>query len=220
MSKPIAVIVGMGPGVGLSVAKRFGKAGYRLAIVGRKPSPLSDLQGNLESLGIEAHAFAADAGNEHELIECFGKIRSHLGDPEVLVYNAAVLRAGLPLTSRAHDVVEDFKVNVVGALTATQQVVEKMKQMGKGTILLTGGGFAYYPNPNYFSISIGKAGIRNLTASLAADLGPNGIRVGTVTIMGIVKKGSSFDPDQIAEAFYRLHTEKPDQPFEIKFTGE
>ena len=56
-------------------------------------------------------------------------------------------------------------VNIGGALVAAQAVAPKMSERGLGTILLTGGGFALQPLPDYLSLSIGKAGIRALAMS-------------------------------------------------------
>ena len=54
---------------------------------------------------------------------------------------------------------------------------------------------------------MGKAGIRNLAFSLFAELKDAGIHAATVTIGGLVKPGTAFDPDQIAEAYWTLHVQ-------------
>lgn len=58
------------------------------------------------------------------------------------------------------------------------------------------------------SAAISKAGLRNLTFTLAEELAPHGIHVGTVTIGGVVKAGTFFDPDAIAESFWNLHEKR------------
>jgi short-subunit dehydrogenase len=96
-----------------------------------------------------------------------------------------------------------------------------MKSEKRGTILLTGGGLALHPHPKYSSMAVGKAGIRNLAFSLAAELEPAGIHVATVTISGIVRPGTPFDPDKIAEVYWRLHVQSPGSfQTEIVFNGE
>lgn len=57
------------------------------------------------------------------------------------------------------------------------------------------------------SLGVGKAGIRNLAFSLFAELKDAGIHAATVTIGGLVKPGTAFDPDQIAEAYWTLHVQ-------------
>lgn len=82
-----------------------------------------------------------------------------------------------------------------------------MRQRGQGSILMTGGGLALDPTPmpEYAGLAAGKAALRNLAYSLAAELGPVGIHVATVTVAGIVRRGTHHNPDDIAEAFWALH---------------
>jgi short-subunit dehydrogenase len=91
-----------------------------------------------------------------------------------------------------------------------------MKKKKKGTILFTGGGLSIEPYVDFASLAIGKAGIRNLTYSLAQECEPLGIHVATVTICGMVEKGTKFDPDKISEKFLELHLQKSGK-FETEF---
>jgi short-subunit dehydrogenase len=91
-------------------------------------------------------------------------------------------------------------VNIGGALVAAQVVVPKMSERGSGSILLTGGGYALEPNPDYLSLSIGKAGIRAMAHGLFEYLKKKGIHVATVTVATLVSPGSE-DADAVAEYF-------------------
>ena len=155
---------------------------------------------------IPLKTFAADAGDESSLIHVFAQIRAELGNPEVLIYNAAAFTPGKPSTIASEQLLHDFQVNVTGALVAVQQVLPAMQANRRGTILLTGGGLALYPSAAAASLAIGKAGIRSLAFTLAQELKDSGIRVGTVTICGSVKPGTHFDPDAIAQSYLALHT--------------
>jgi short-subunit dehydrogenase len=209
MNQKICAIVGFGTGVSMGVAKAFGKEGYALALIARNPSKLADNTQSLKALGYSVYSFAADAGDETSLTQAFPKIRAELGDPEVLIYNAATFTFGKlsALTSAA--LVSDFRVNVAGALVAVQQVLPAIQANQKGTILLTGGGLALNPFADVSSLGIGKAGIRSLAFSLAQELTSSGIHVGTVTICGTVEPGTHFDPDTIAQSYLTLHKQPP-----------
>jgi hypothetical protein len=61
------------------------------------------------------------------------------------------------------------------------------------------------PVPAYVSLSLGKAGVRTLVALLDGTYGAAGVHVATVTVLGEVAPGSAFDPDDIAEHYWRLH---------------
>lgn len=215
MSQKVCAIVGFGSGVSMGVARAFGKEGYALALIARNPSKLSDNAEALKAEGYAVQAFAGDAGDEASLIQTFTQIRSALGDPEVLIYNAAAFTPGKPSSIALETLVADFQVNVAGALVAVQQVIPAMKATGKGTILLTGGGLALYPMADAASLSIGKAGIRSLAFTLAQELKEDGIHVSTVTICGTVQPRTHFDPDEIAQSYLALHKQSP-AAFEVE----
>jgi short-subunit dehydrogenase len=114
----------------------------------------------------------------------------------------------------------DLDVSVVGAFTAAQHVLPAMRARSAGTVLLTGGGFAFEPIPEMASLDVGKAAIRNLAFSLHADLKDSGVHAATVTICGTVAPGTPFDPDRIADAYWQLHVQ-PTGAFEreLQFRG-
>lgn len=206
---PLFVIVGMGEGIGLAVARRFAKEGFALAMIARNAAKLEGFQKSLQAEGYKAYSFIADAGSEDALKSAFISIRAQLGDPEVLVYNAATLKMENILNETMESLANDFKVNIGGALTATQAVLSAMKAQGKGTILFTGGGFSMYPSPDFASLSLGKAGIKSLAKMLSDALKGNGIRVGTITVCGTVNSDDpKYNPDSIAENYWSFHAVK------------
>lgn len=207
--KPVCLIVGAGPGIGHSVAQAFAREGYAIALAARHADKLRALQPALEKLGTTSRAYAVDAGDEASLRSLFASVRKDLGDPEVLVYNPAAHAVGKPTTIGSDKLAADFRVNVTGALICAQEAATAMKDRGRGTILLTGGGFAHEPAANYASLSLGKAALRNLTYTLAQELGAYGIHVATVTVYGFVQSGTHYDPARIAEAYLRLHKQAP-----------
>ena len=94
-----------------------------------------------------------------------------------------------------------------------------MSKRGSGTILLTGGGFALEPNPEYLPLSIGKAGIRALAHGLSDSLKQKGIHIATVTVAAVVNPGSK-DADAVAEHFWQLHNQpKGSWTAEVKYTA-
>lgn len=209
MTDKICVVVGAGPGVGLAVAKRFGREGFELALVSRRAEALAQYVANLEQTGLTAHAFPADAADFDSLAQALTQIKAQLGHPEVLVYNAALIKPGPPSTLLIEDLTAAFRVNVAGAFVCAQQVIPEMKARQHGTILFTGGGLALNPYPAYASLAASKAALRNLTYSLGAELEADGIQVATVTIAGYVQPGTHFDPDLIAEKYWELHGQRP-----------
>ena len=217
----VCAIVGVGPGVGLAVAKRFAREGFDLALIARRPDALGDYIKELTEAApaLKVRGFPADAGDAATLSTALQNVILELGKVDVLVYNAAVLKPGNPATLVPEEVNQDFAVNVTGALVAAQAVLPAMQAMKSGTILFTGGGLALNPYPMYASLSIGKAGVRSLTFTLADELKPQGIHVATVTIAGFVKPGTRFDPDAIADVYWDLHSQ-PRENWEREFVFE
>ena len=207
MGDKVCVVVGVGPGVGLAVARRFGREGYRLALMARRAKALDGFVEELATDGCDATGFVADVSIPESVEAAFNAVREQVGEPEVFVYNPSVLRPSSPSTLDPTHLLEDFQVNTIGALVCVQQVIPAMKEAGRGTILFTGGGLALNPVPNYISLSIGKAGMRNLAIGLHRELAEEGIHVATVTISGFVQPGTYFDPNLIAEKYWELHTQ-------------
>lgn len=207
--KPSCLVIGAGPGIGQSVALAFAREGYDVALASRHPDRLRGFQSAIEKAGAASRLYGADAADEQSLRHLFTDVRKTFGDPEVVIYNPASHGIGKPTALKSDQLVADFRINVLGALICAQEAAPAMMTRGRGTLLLTGGGFAYEPAANYASLSLGKAALRNLTFSLAQELGAHGIHVATVTVYGFVQSGTHFDPGRIADAFMRLHRQAP-----------
>ncbi|GAA1653765.1 SDR family NAD(P)-dependent oxidoreductase [Nonomuraea maheshkhaliensis] len=193
---PGAVIIGAGPGIGRSVARRFAKEGLRVALVSRTGG----------ALGLEgALAYRADSTNEDELRAALDAAAQELGTPDVVVYNAAIIRRDSPGEASARVQLDAWAVNVVGALVAAAHVAPAMAARGGGTFIVTGG--MPEPKAGYVSLSLGKAGVRTLVALLDEEYGAAGVHAASVTVAGPVAPGTDFDPDDIAEHYWRLHTQ-------------
>ena len=210
MSK-LCTIIGMGPGVSLSIARRFAKEGFTVAMVARNEDKLKQFQVQLNEEGLEGHGFIGDAANFDSLRSAFGQIHKQLGETHVLVYNVSVFREATPTELDAEICVEDFRANVGGAIVAVQQVVDDMKAQGEGVIFLTGGGQGLEPYPSFSSLAIGKSAMRSLAFSLHGDLKNSGICVSTVTINGVVDPTTKFAPNLICEAFWKLYESRENE---------
>lgn len=208
-SLPVCTIVGAGPGVGLSVARSFGREGFRVALIARQTEKLSALSDSLTKDEVETLSIAGDAGDESALRQAIREVHGRLGPTEVLVYNAAAFRQAAPSKLTLDQLNEDIRVNVGGALIAAQTVLPGMRSERRGTILLTGGGLALSPVAAVASLSLGKAAIRSLAHSLFQELQPEGIHAATVTICGMVQEGTQFSPEKIANEFLKLHRQEP-----------
>ncbi|KFU76726.1 short-chain dehydrogenase [Amycolatopsis lurida NRRL 2430] len=195
------MVIGAGPGIGRSVAHRFAREGLPVTLIARTTETITPLAAEIGT----ALALTADVTDEKALKTALDiSVREH-GEPDVVVYNAAIIQADAPGELSVERHLAAWSVNVVGAITAAAHVAPRMAQRGSGTIIVTGG----MPEavPAYTSLSLGKAGVRALVSLLDTQFGPSGVHVATVTVAGPVAKGTPFDPDDIAEHYWRLHTQ-------------
>lgn len=199
------VIIGVGPGISFAAAQRFGREGYRISLIARRSEAMANQVSTLAGSGIIANGYAADAADIGALQKSMAQAIADSGQADVLLYNVAAVTPKPASALEPEQLVRDFRAGVVGALAAAQIVIPAMRAARKGSILFTGGGFAFEPMPNLASLGIEKAAIRNLTFALAKELAPEGIHVGTVTVGGMVKPGTPFAPELIAEEFWKLH---------------
>ncbi|MET0741307.1 MAG: SDR family NAD(P)-dependent oxidoreductase [Candidatus Nanopelagicales bacterium] len=201
LDERLALIVGAGPGNGLALARRFGREGFRLALVGHPGGAPLDLT------GLDARMYAADAGEPDSLRQSIADIQHDLGDPAVVIYNPSYPLDGAPTVVSPEEVLKGLGVGAVGAVVATQAVYPAMAAARQGTLLFTGSGAGVNPWVGGIAVGMQKAALRNYVLGLAEEVKEQGIHAATVTIYGIVKAGSFFDPDRIAEQFWQVHTQ-------------
>jgi short-subunit dehydrogenase len=214
------LLVGAGPGLGMAVARRFADGGYRVTLVARSTDGLSDLAGNLADTGARIDTIAADASDPEGFGSRMAELYEEQGAPGLVIYNAVMGAPDQLLSSSVEHLQTAYAVDVISAIVVAQVAAPVMRAGGAGTIIVTGGGFADHPIPALATISLGKAALRSAATMLGADLGPDGIRVATLTIAGQIVAGTAFDPQNIAQRYWDVvHSDGPWQS-EFRFTGE
>lgn len=126
MMTDLCVIVGMGEGNGMAIARRFAQAGFTIAMLARNEQKLQGYQATLQAEGITSHYFLADAGDEAALTTALTSLQNQLGTPAVLIYNAAVPRMENILQTTYDTLVNDFRANVAGAMVCVYNVPHKL----------------------------------------------------------------------------------------------
>ena len=150
-----------------------------------------------------------DTGDPEALSRALATLEAAAGGVTVLLSTAAHIKWKNLLEETAQSLVEDFRVNVAGALTAVRTVLPAMQLAGRGTILLTSSLFATRPVAQFGSLSFGKAGLRSMAYSLAEALKGTNIHVATLTVQGQVRSGDPHrSPQAIAAACWQLHVQK------------
>jgi short-subunit dehydrogenase len=214
------LLVGAGPGLGLAIARRFAAGGYRVTLVARSTDRLGELARSLDDTGAEVNTVEADASSPEDLRARIAELYTDEGAPGVVIYNAVVGAPDRLLSSTVTHLQEAYAVDVIGAVVVAQEAAPAMKAAGFGTMIVTGGGFADHPIPALATVSLGKAALRSAATMLGADLGPDGIRVATLTIAGQIAAGTDFDPVRIAERYWQIVQMDDPWQAEFRFTGE
>ena len=134
MKKPICAVVGVGPGNGAALARRFAAGGYAVALMARG----STLSGTLAAELDDARAYECDAADATSVKDTFARVRAELGEVDVLVYNAGSGSWGSieEITPEAFEAA--WRVNALGSLLVARQVIPAMKRAGAGSIIFIG----------------------------------------------------------------------------------
>jgi NAD(P)-dependent dehydrogenase (short-subunit alcohol dehydrogenase family) len=212
-SKSVAVVVGVGPGLGASLARRFA-AKYAVAINARTTEYLSTLANDIRGHGGVALEAQADVGNPDEVRRAFAQIRTQLGEPQILLFNAAAGPLGNVTEVTAEQFANCMRVNALGAFLCAKECASGMVARGSGVILFTGATAGVKAGARSIAFGPGNFAKRGLAQSLARDLGPKGIHVAWINIDGGIdlpnrlrpnmSKEDMLSPDAIAETYWHL----------------
>jgi len=217
----VAAVLGVGPGLGATVARRFAREGFAVGLMARGEVSLAAAQEEVEGSGGTALAVAADATDAASVASAFGRVREELGEPEVFVYNAGAFQMGGILELSPEQFDDCFRANCSGAFYGAQQVLPAMVERGRGTVILTGATAALRGSARFAALATGKFGLRALAQSMAREFGPQGIHVAHVVIDGQIntprlreaqpdrEESTTLSPESIAETYWQLHAQDP-----------
>jgi NAD(P)-dependent dehydrogenase (short-subunit alcohol dehydrogenase family) len=145
---PGAVVIGVGPGIGLSVARRFARGGMPISVIARTRGAVDAAAGTLRRDGAQVTGLLADSTDEGALRSALERAEDRYGVPDVLVYNAALVRRDRLGELSAVQLAGAWAVNVGGAVTAAARTGRKMAAAGHGTMIITGGLAEPLPDPS------------------------------------------------------------------------
>jgi NAD(P)-dependent dehydrogenase (short-subunit alcohol dehydrogenase family) len=213
----VAVIAGVGSGIGAALARKFAREGCAVALIARSTSFSNHLAEELKRSGTRAIAVEADIGEPEQVAVSFAQIREQLGEVDVLINHASAggpgQRSIVDLTAEAFE--NSWRVSALGGLLCTKEVVQDMLKNGSGVIVFTGATSSVRGSAIAFSSA--KFAVRGLAQSLARELWPKGIHVAHVLIDGVVHDPGSgqtyesivnreaiMNPPAIADAYWNL----------------
>ena len=175
-------IVGAGPGLGLSIARVFGRHGFTVALIARNEEKLRQFSATLQVEGVRAAGFAADAADQPALASALERAAQQFGGIDVLEFSVPPAGFTAALEVTVENLRPQFECVCYGAVTATRTVLPAMLTAGTGTLLFTTGGSSVDPTPMFGSAGAAGAALRNWALNLNRVLAGRGIYAGHVAI--------------------------------------
>lgn len=172
------VVTGGGTGLGKAIATEFARLGASIVVASRKGEHLEAGREALEALGAPVRAVQCDIRDPEDIARAFDEATDAFGIPGVLVNNAA---ANFPvpaedMSPNAWRTVVDITLN--GTFFCAREFARRHIGAGTpGSIINIGATYAWTGGPGFAHSAAAKAGVKNLTESLAVEWGPYGIQV-------------------------------------------
>jgi short-subunit dehydrogenase len=207
MANKVAVVIGYGAGIGHSVASKWSKEGFKVALVSRTAEKLNEAAKTIPN----SVAFPCDVSDPAALTLMLTAVEENLGPIDHLLYNA-----GNGMWKNYDEITveqmnEAMKINVYGLLTCCQFVCPKMEARGNGFVCVTGATAALRGMPFTSGFAAAKAAQKSLLQSIARQLWKKGVHV----CYGIIDAGvgvgpGKMSPDSIASEYWHLSQQPND----------
>ncbi|MFJ8768720.1 SDR family NAD(P)-dependent oxidoreductase [Streptomyces clavifer] len=206
------VIVGAGPGIGLSIARTFGSRGFDVALISRSKEKLDALVEQLEAEGVTAAAFPANVLDRPSLTAALQAAEARFGSLDVLEYSPATpdITMASPSEATVENLQPQIEYYLYGAVEATRTVLPAMREAGAGTLLFTTGAGSVDPVPMLGNVNAASAALRNWVINLNKELAGSGVYAAHVALRVWIGAGGpegipSAAPADIAALYWELY---------------
>ena len=223
---PSLLVAGAGPGLGLAIARRFGREGHPVALLSRNTHRHDDYLASLRDDGITAIAVAADVTQPEQVRAAVATATQRLGPVGVAYYGPGAAdptaRPRPILQTQPSDLSEAMRTFVQPALDLTGVLLPGMIERGGGTLLFVAGLGAVVPLPGLGALAVASAALRTYALTVNAALAGTGVYAGALVIGGLIQRGDihrhavaaagpagaaklpTLDPTAIADAAWQL----------------
>ena len=218
--RPLALVAGVGDGLGKAVARRFARSGHLVVLVARKEEKLQRIAEEIAAEGGGAVVKPADLRFDDQIHALFDDV-SALGRLDIAVFNAGAQHRQPFLDIDPALFEKVWRLGCRAGFVVGQAAAKQMIEHSRGTIIFTGATSAIRGGAEYTAFAAAKAGLRSTAQSMARSLGPLGIHVCHVIVDGVIDmpaiherfpdlvaalpEGGMLDTDAIAETYYALH---------------
>jgi 3-oxoacyl-[acyl-carrier protein] reductase len=184
-SDGVVFVTGGNRGIGLAIAKRFAKDGFKVAISYRDQKPNEDF-----------YLVKADVTDTKSIDAAIDEIEKNLGPLEIVVINAGTNKDALAMRLEDDDMERIIDTNLMGSLRVARRSVKSMIKNRKGRIIFIGSVVGLLGSPGQMVYASTKAGLIGAARSLAREVGGRGVTVNVVA-PGYVDTNMTQDLDQV-----------------------
>ncbi len=201
VSNKVALVTGAAAGIGAACSKRLAREGIAVGVLDLDAERCAETVNAIRAEGGEAMALGADISNRVQVKAAVQQLRDAFGLITIVVNNA-----GVTDFCKFEDITEErwefvYKINVLGQIIVTQEVLSDMKEKGWGRVVLISSSSAQTGAVSMATYSSSKGAIVTLTRTLAQELGPLGITVNNIppgSVMGTIMSEANRDKFQIS----------------------
>jgi NAD(P)-dependent dehydrogenase (short-subunit alcohol dehydrogenase family) len=180
LANQICVVTGSAGGIGRGIALALASEGAKVAVLDRNEAGANETLALLRQAGGEGVAVGCDVSDPASVAAAHAAVTQALGEADVLVNNAAVIRPGTMRDVSLADWNALISVNLTGYFICAQTFGRPMLDRGRGALVHTSSFGAFVPTPNTGSYCVAKAGVLMLSKMLALEWGPQGVRSNAV----------------------------------------
>jgi len=217
----VALVAGVGDGLGGAVARRFAREGHPTVLVARNAERLARIAGEIAQAGGRGIAYVADLRDEAAVAKLFDDVEAEIGPIDVAVFNTGANYRASILDTPADMFEKVWRLGCYAGFLVGREAARHMVPRGQGTIIFTGATASVRGSANFAAFAAAKGGVRQVAQAMARELGPQGIHVASVIIDGMIDSPrvrerfaeriaglpaeGMLRPADIAEVYWQLH---------------
>ncbi|MDE1994919.1 MAG: SDR family NAD(P)-dependent oxidoreductase [Rhizobiaceae bacterium] len=230
MTKPSAIVVGVGAeeGLGAALCRRFAAEGYHAIAVGRTLEKVAKVADAIKVSGGSAEASETDATDETSVIKLFEHAfarRDGIAAPDLIVFNAGINRNIGFRDVTAAEFEEFWRVCCFGGFLVGREAARHLVPLGRGTVIFTGASASLRGKAGFAQFAAAKAGLRMISQSMAREFGRSGLHVAHTIIDGGIdgerlksRRPEFFEKngvdgllniDALADTYWHIHRQHP-----------
>ena len=201
LNEKVALVTGASSGIGRATAKLFAAEGAKLVLGARREAELQSLVKEIEAAGGAAVALAGDVRSEDYAKALVDLAVTRFGRLDIAFNNAGTIgEAGASTEVSEAGWNDTLAINLTGSFLGAKHQISQMLKNGGGSVIFTSTFVGYsFAFPGVAAYAASKSGLIGLTQALAAEFGPQGVRVNAV-LPGAVDTDMYRDVNNTAES--------------------